>query len=62
MFWISVPNVNLQLKNDKEQLVKEQLLILCKEMGEMMTNQTGIQSELSTDGIWTDLTFTFLPP
>lgn len=57
----SVPNFNLQLKNDKEQLVKEQLPILCKEMGEMMTNQTGIQSELSSDGIWTDLTFTFLP-
>lgn len=47
----SVPNFNLQLKNDKEQLVKEQLPILCKEMGEMMTNQTGIQSELSSDGI-----------
>lgn len=57
-----VPNFNLQLKNNKEQLVKEQLLILCKEMGEMITYQTGIRSELSSVGIWTDLTFTFLPP
>lgn len=36
-----VPNFNLQLKNNKEQLVKEQLLILCKEMGEMRHTKLG---------------------